>query len=52
MDIRPTDGFGWSIGAMAGFAGCCDIGACENAGWSCVLLPEKSREGRQVVYLS
>lgn len=51
MDIRPTDGFGWSDGAMACLVGRGYIDSCENARWSCVLLPEEGRQGRQVVYL-
>lgn len=52
MVVRPTDGFGWSNDAMASFAGRGYIDSCENAGWSCVLLPEEGGQGRQVVYLS
>ncbi len=30
MDIRPTDGIGWSNGAMASFVGYGYINSCEN----------------------
>lgn len=51
MDIRPTDGFGWSDGAMACLAGRGSIDSCENAWRTCFLLPEESGEEWQVVYL-
>lgn len=44
MDIRPSDGIGWSDGAMASFAGRGYIDSCENARRTCFLLPEEGGE--------
>lgn len=51
MDIRPTDGIGWSDGSMACLVGRGYIGSCENARRTCFLLPEESWEEWQAVHL-